>query len=50
MLALWEQKVGRARVIAALDELMGEPVTFDTCPTTEKFYDALYEKILTDLK
>ncbi len=49
LLTLWEQRAGRERVIAALDELMGEPITFDTCPTTEKFYDALYERIFAEL-
>lgn len=50
LLTLWAQKVGKEKVIAALDELMGEPVSFDTCPASEKFYDELYGKILADLK
>ena len=48
LLTLWESRVGKENVIAALDELIGEAVTFDATTVTEKFYDKLYEKILAD--
>ena len=48
LLTLWESRVGKENVIAALDELIGEAVTFDATTATEKFYDKLYEKILAD--
>ena len=48
LLTLWESRVGKENVIATLDELIGEAVTFDATTVTEKFYDKLYEKILAD--
>ena len=50
ILSLLEKKIGKEKVIAELDRLMGEEVTFDSCPESEAFFDELYGMIFSYLE
>ena len=49
LLKLLEAKIGKEKVVAELDRIYGEPITFTTCPTDEKFFTDLYEMIFSYL-
>ena len=44
-----EEKIGRARVVAELDRLAGEPLTFVRYPIDERFFERLYQFIFDNL-
>lgn len=50
LLSLAEKKIGKEKLVAELDRIMGEPVRFDTCPESERFFDELYKMIFSYLE
>jgi hypothetical protein len=49
-LSLLEAKIGKEQVVAELDRLMGEDITFESCPKSERFFDELYKMIFSYLE
>jgi len=49
-LSLLEAKIGKEQVVAELDRLMGEDITFESCPESERFFDELYKMIFSYLE
>lgn len=49
LLYLVEEKLGRDAVIAELDRLCGEPLTFKVYPRNNKFFEELYKFIFANL-
>jgi hypothetical protein len=49
LLKLLEAKIGKEKVVNELDRIFGEPITFTTCATDEKFFNDLYEMIFSYL-
>ena len=50
LLYLVEDKIGRDAVIAELDRLCGEPLTFKDYPRNTKFFSDLYDFIFKTLE
>ncbi len=49
LLSLLEEKIGRERVIEAIDRIAGQTVTFNQYPRDEKFFAELYRYIFAEL-
>ena len=50
LLKLLEAKIGKEKVVAELDRLYGEPITFETSFADESFFTKLYEMIFSYLE
>ena len=50
LLKVLEAKIGKEKVVAELDRLYGEPITFETSFADESFFTKLYEMIFSYLE